>query len=42
MGMEGKIPKDGCNPKLAGKYDPNDAGFGKVFKQGLKPVFLPK
>ena len=42
MGLENKIPKEGCNPKLVGKYDPNNAGFGTVFKQGLKPVFLPK
>ena len=42
MGLENKIPKEGCSPKLTGKYDPNGAGFGKVFKQGLKPVFLPK
>ena len=41
-GLEDKIPKDGCSPKLVGKYDPNDAGFGEAFKQGLKPPFLPK
>ena len=41
LGMEAKIPKDGCNAKLAAEYEPNNAGFGKVFKPRLKPLFLP-
>ena len=42
LGMENKIPQEGCNPKLAAGYEPNNAGFGKLFKQGLKPSFLPR
>ena len=42
LGMEDKIPKDGCNAKLVDKYEPNDAGFGEQFKKGLKPIYLKR
>lgn len=42
LGMEKKIPANGCNPTLASKYEPNDAGFGEKFKKGLKPIYLRK
>jgi len=41
LGMERKIPPDGCRADIAGEYDPNNSGFsrgGKIkYKQGLQP-----
>ncbi len=41
LGLEDKIPKDGLNADFVGQYDPNPAGFGEQFKQGLRPEDIP-
>lgn len=38
LGMEGKIPQQGANTEVVGKYDPNNSGTGpKKYKTGQKP-----
>lgn len=37
LGMEDQIPAEGFNVDYVGDYDPNDAGFGQVYKQNLRP-----
>ncbi len=41
LGLEDKIPKEGLDADLIGEYDPNPAGFGEQFKQGLRPEDIP-
>ncbi len=38
LGMEDAIPENGSNADFAAPYEPNDAGFGKKYKPGLKPA----
>ena len=38
LGMENSIPDQGLNVDFTMEYDPNPAGFGQQFKQGLKPL----
>ena len=38
LGMEDQIPEEGLNVELVGEYDPNTAGFGEQFKQGVRPA----
>ena len=40
LGLEDRIPENGCNPDTVGEYEPNNAGFGNKFKQEMKPVKL--
>lgn len=37
LGMEDKIPAEGCDATIVGPYDPNNSGFGDKFKKGRKP-----
>jgi type 1 glutamine amidotransferase len=37
LGKEDKIPADGLSAEPVGSYEPNNSGFGKVFKAGRKP-----
>jgi len=41
LGLEDQIPKSGLNMEIIGEYDPNPAGFGEQFKQGLRPEEIP-
>jgi uncharacterized protein len=38
LGMESKIPAEGVNADLVGEYNPNNSGFGALFKSGMKPL----
>jgi type 1 glutamine amidotransferase len=38
LGMEDAIPQAGSKADFAAPYEPNNAGFGKQFKPGLKPA----
>ena len=38
LGLENSIPEHGLNVDFSMEYDPNPAGFGQQFKQGLRPV----
>ncbi len=37
LGLEDSIPEQGLNVDFTSKYDPNPAGFGQQYKQGIKP-----
>ena len=37
LGMEDQIPESGLDVEIIGEYDPNPAGFGEQFKQGIRP-----
>ena len=37
LSLENTIPDDGVNADYAGKYDPNNSGFGQKFKKNLRP-----
>ena len=37
LGLEDQIPESGLNVEIIGEYNPNPAGFGEQFKQGLQP-----
>lgn len=37
MGFENQIPESGLDVDIIGEYDPNPAGFGDQFKQGISP-----
>jgi type 1 glutamine amidotransferase len=37
LGLEERIPAEGARAAVVGTYDPNASGFGKKYKQGLKP-----
>ncbi len=41
MGMEDRIPENGLNVDFVMEYSPNRSGFGKVYKQNLRPEDLP-
>jgi uncharacterized protein len=40
LGKEDKIPAAGLSAELAGPYEPNPSGFGRVFKAGRKPEMI--
>lgn len=42
LGYENKIPKSGVNADFVDPYNPNNSGFGKRFKQGMKPIKIGK
>lgn len=37
LGMEAAIPEDGVNVTLDEPFEPNNSGFGKVYKPNMKP-----
>jgi type 1 glutamine amidotransferase len=37
LGMEDEIPEGGPNATIVGEYEPNNSGFGEVYKKGLRP-----
>jgi type 1 glutamine amidotransferase len=41
MGMEEQIPKNGLNVDFVMDYKPNRSGFGKAYKQNLRPEDIP-
>jgi type 1 glutamine amidotransferase len=40
LGKEDAIPANGSRADFAKPYEPNDAGFGKKYKPGLKPAAM--
>ncbi|MCA6079089.1 ThuA domain-containing protein [Fulvivirga sedimenti] len=38
LGKETDIPDNGVNADIVGTYDPNNSGFGDVYKHGMRPV----
>jgi uncharacterized protein len=38
LGLEAEIPAEGLDVEFVGEYDPNPAGFGEQFKQGVRPA----
>jgi len=40
LGLEHRIPAGGANAGIAGKYEPNNSGFGNKFKAGRKPALI--
>ncbi|MEM7573713.1 MAG: ThuA domain-containing protein [Bacteroidota bacterium] len=40
LGQETAIPEDGLNVEVVGSYAPNNSGFGRIYKQGLRPVLF--
>ncbi|NNF35846.1 MAG: hypothetical protein HKN68_17195 [Saprospiraceae bacterium] len=38
LGQENQIPDQGIDYNLDIEYDPNNSGFGKKYKRGLKPI----
>lgn len=38
LNKEDQIPEDGLNVDIVGDYNPNPAGFGEQFKQGITPA----
>ena len=41
MGMEDQIPESGLNVDFVMDYSPNRSGFGKAYKQNLRPEDIP-
>lgn len=41
MGIEDRIPEKGLNVDFVIDYSPNRSGFGKVYKQNLRPEDIP-
>lgn len=37
LGLEERIPEGGAASDIVGEYRPNNSGFGRVFKEGLRP-----
>lgn len=37
LGLEDRIPADGARADIVGEYDPNNSGFGQLYKQGMRP-----
>ena len=37
LGREAKIPAEGVATKMVGPFEPANAGFGMIYKQGVKP-----
>ncbi|MCH2141338.1 MAG: ThuA domain-containing protein, partial [Phycisphaerales bacterium] len=37
VGREDLIPEDGARAEVVGTYDPTPAGFGTVYRQGVRP-----
>jgi uncharacterized protein len=37
LGMEDRIPPGGARVDFAAAFDPNPSGFGRQFKQGMRP-----
>ena len=37
LGLEEHIPEGGAASDVVGEYRPNNSGFGRVFKEGLRP-----
>lgn len=37
LGMEDRIPADGAAVEPAAPYEPNNSGFGRTFKEGMRP-----
>lgn len=37
LGLEDRIPPEGAPADFAAEYDPNNSGFGELFKQGVRP-----
>ena len=37
LGMEDEIPEGGADATIMGTYDPNNSGFGEVYKKGMRP-----
>lgn len=42
LGREGEIPTDGAPAGYASEYEPNNSGFGNVYKHGLRPGIPPE
>ncbi|MDX1479659.1 MAG: ThuA domain-containing protein [Saprospiraceae bacterium] len=40
LGREDAIPPDGVDVAVEGEYDPNNSGFGKRYKPGMRPLQL--
>ncbi len=40
LGLENKIPKNGVNTTIVGKYEPSNSGFGEKFKPNVKPMVI--
>ena len=38
LGREDEIPEDGVKADFAGTYEPNNSGFGTVYKPGMRPT----
>ena len=37
LGREGDVPPEGVEAAFVGTYDPNNSGFGKEYKSGVRP-----
>lgn len=40
LGWESRIPADGAGADVVGRYEPNNSGFGKRYKPGMRPAPL--
>lgn len=40
LGEEAAIPEEGLKVDIVGTYAPNNSGFGRKYKQGLRPVLF--
>lgn len=40
LGKENQIPGNGANVSFVGDYNPNNSGFGELYKKGMKPLQL--
>lgn len=41
LGLEDQIPEEGLDVDQVGEYNPNRAGFGEQYKQGVRPADIP-
>jgi len=37
LGMEDEIPEGGSDATIVGEYEPNNSGFGELYKKGVRP-----